>query len=664
MAALRLRRKPTSWRLSLALMLSAFASCSHVTSRAEGPRLAARGGAQGAVASDATPRLLPTRRPACEAPSHEGARRAETPGGNPDARRAAQRGLTFVAQEAATWQRQHNCYGCHVQAVTFEALTVGRAHQYEVSDELFAFVRSGLLTVPGGHRASGGLSVGGSGMPATSRAFGGAAFARYDALAGNELREDLVGVAEQLLELQGPDGALRVDDVRFPVVAGPLQAATQALQTWRQAYSRTADERWLTPLRRTEAWMQREARRMTDTADNNNVHLNYAIMGLLAAGAQPSEDVMRALEARLRARQRDDGGWGIQGDEASSAFSTGQSLHALRALGASDSDARVSRGTAWLIEHQAPDGGWSHSGRGKAEAMWAVFGLVSIDRMSLTLEGLRDGQHAAGSVALTARAVDNQETAIREVTLLVDDVPVERACGAALAFSLDTARLGAGVHQIDVVATNVEGQSTRRRVEFYSGDHYLVRAASQWVDDYTAFTLRNVAPTALGGRVSLNISREGSDAPLHTAVVPAAEGPMTFQWDGHDAEGHTMAHGRYVARLAYLDRAGRPLHRVEVPFVHDTPEAQRTQFAQVAGQIQLEDSRGSANTAVELVDHTGRVVAQTQTTEQGNYSFRNVDAGRYRVRVRRAGFAAAEQSVSAVRGAAPAPARAMQLQLQ
>src|SRR5687767_15026040 len=36
--------------------------------------------------------------------------------GNPRARAAAQRGLDFLAANTKAWQKQHGCYGCHVQA--------------------------------------------------------------------------------------------------------------------------------------------------------------------------------------------------------------------------------------------------------------------------------------------------------------------------------------------------------------------------------------------------------------------------------------------------------------------------------------------------------------------------------------------------------------------
>src|SRR5687768_5452713 len=52
--------------------------------------------------------------------------------GNPDARKAAQRGLAYLTRASKEWTAKHNCFGCHVQAVTMEALTVGMHHQYDV----------------------------------------------------------------------------------------------------------------------------------------------------------------------------------------------------------------------------------------------------------------------------------------------------------------------------------------------------------------------------------------------------------------------------------------------------------------------------------------------------------------------------------------------------
>ena len=86
--------------------------------------------------------------------------------------------------------------------------------------------------------------------------------------------------------------------------------------------------------------------------------------------------------------------------------------------------------------------------------------------------------------------------------------------------------------------------------------------------------------------------------------------------------------------------------RAEVPFVHDTPEAQHAAFGEVEGVLGV-DGRGAANTQVDLVDDKGQVVQTTTTTGEGNYRFRNVDKGNYKVRVSKQGFKAAEAAVSA-----------------
>lgn len=666
--------------VTLALTLSCAATSqratAHTTSAAvaNAGTTATPGGPVVATATPDAPRqghgLRPVRLAAC-APQR-GARLPVQPArqNNEAARRGAQRGLEFVAREAIAWQGQHQCYGCHVQAVTFEALTVGRQHRYDVSREQFDQVLYGLTDINGGHRHQGGLSVGGSPghLIETARAFGGAAFARYDATLGAELRDDLLTVAAQIRPFQNPDGSVRTTDTRFPVVAGLMQATTQALQTWHQAHARTADEQWLEPVRRAEAWMQQQARVLSDSPDANLVDLDYAVLGLREAGAQPGEATLRALGDRIRARQKEDGGWAYRTTESSAnAFATGQALYALRMLGASDTDDAVQRGMGWLLEHQARDGGWSHDGSGKAEAMWAVFGLVSLDVLSVDAEGVRDGQHASGTLHVTGRATDNSGATVEHVDVLVDDVPLARGCGAAVEHAVDVGALDAGPHVLDLVATNGRGQTSRRRVEFYTGAHYLTRMGSAFEGNATALSWRNVAPEGVRGTVRLQVFESAEGGARGRAVYrhdePAQPGPMRAVWNGTATDGAAVARGRYVAEVTFVDPSGRAVQSAELAFVHDTPEAQRANFAEVAGNLQGAGGANLANATVELVDDRGNVVQQTSSTEQGNYRFRNVDGGNYHVRVRRQGFRTAESSVRATRGAAPAPAASMQMDL-
>lgn len=164
-------------------------------------------------------------------------------------------------------------------------------------------------------------------------------------------------------------------------------------------------------------------------------------------------------------------------------------------------------------------------------------------------------------------------------------------------------------------------------------------------------------------RVRVRVFREadggGRGDRVWETTVPSAEGAMSIPWDGRTSGGEASPRGRYVAELALLDGDGRERHRVELPFVHDTAEAQDAQFGQVAGTIDFEDDEVEG-AAVELVDERGNVVQRTTTTRSGRYRFRNLREGRYRVRVRREGFRAAEAPVRA----APASAAAADVQLE
>ena len=164
---------------------------------------------------------------ACPTPKIAAAQR-----GDPKAREAAQRGLEYLSRASQQWTKHHNCFGCHVQAVTLEALTVGRHHQYDIAPkEVEAMVDALLLGVTAGGRTTG-------------VAFQGAAWARYDRWIDDRRTKDMLRYADELIKLQSPDGSIQDDDARRPITGGTMQTTYQAAQTWRQAYARSADEHY------------------------------------------------------------------------------------------------------------------------------------------------------------------------------------------------------------------------------------------------------------------------------------------------------------------------------------------------------------------------------------------------------------------------------------
>ena len=388
---------------------------------------------------------------------------------DPRIRGAAQKGLDFVSRSMVAWQDQNQCYGCHVQGVTMTAMAVGVKRQYDIDPRHLQAAIDGLTILKDGSRSPTGLGHNGGNYKSASKSLGGMAFARYDELVGGALAEDLLATAQQLLEIQQEDGAIANDYTSAPVAVGPIQDTVLAMQTWNQAYARSADARWLTAVAKAEGWLRAQALPWTDSPPAQTQFINYAVLGLLASSSTSTEGLINSLSAELIRRQNPDGGWPLQADGASGAYGTGQTLYTLRMLGRGDTDPVVARGTEWLIGGQRTDGGWGSGGSERAEAMWAVLGLVSVDVLSLEVAGLTEGMHVDGPIDLRARAIDNTGGTPTQVELSVDDVALQRACGDELTHQWLTRTLPPGPHVVDVTATSSTGESARRRFTVYAG---------------------------------------------------------------------------------------------------------------------------------------------------------------------------------------------------
>lgn len=575
----------------------------------------------------------------------------------PSHRDAAQKGLDFLGKNTAAWQKQNNCYGCHVQAVTIDGLAVGVHNQYRVPREVLDEVLRGLLTLPGGAHTATGLSH--SSFPRTAKTFGAAAFARYDAWVDGKLTDDLLKLAHELLAFQQEDGSVFGDYVSPPVATGVMQTTFHAATTWRQAYARTADDAWLAPLRLAEGFMAKTAHSW-DTTQVDLQDLNYTLMGLVASGVPGSDPTVARLVHVLETRQHQDGGWGWGFGDASDAFATGQTVAALRQAGRGEEDHVVTRGLSWLVEHQTKDGGWGAAGSGRAEAMWAVLGLVSVDVLSVSLKGLEDGEHVLPTHTLVVEAKDNQGTQVKSLELRVDDLVRASASGPTLSHTWKTDGLKDGLHTVDVVATNAKGQTSRRRLEVYAGNTYLTQLGSRFTDEGTQLTARDIVPEGTAGQVVLRVFTDEAKAgapPVYTSTQAARHGATAFVFGGKDKAGKPFAAGRYRAELTFVDGKGAEVQHESLVFVHDTPQAQRAKYAEIQGSLGFErDGASAANADVDLVDEQGRVVQHVKSNAQGKYRFKSVSGGNYKVRFRKDGFSSKEAEVKAAPGAPAASA--------
>ncbi len=586
----------------------------------------------------------PIELPVCKKPEVTSATKSQ---GDAKAREAAHKGFTYLAAASIAWTKTNNCFGCHVQAVTMEALTAAKHHQYDVDPKDIAAMVKAL---------SMGATAGGH---ATGVAFQGAAWARFDRYMDDSQTKQLIQYADELMRIQSEDGSIVDDDARLPITGGTMQTTFQAAQTWRQAYARTANDRYLSPMRKAERFLTHRAEGWKSADAVYVQDLSFALLGLASAGVTRSEPASARLQKMVLARQHHDGGWGLTGDQ-SDAFATGQAIYTLKVAGFSDGEPAIANGLSYLLSKQSPDGAWrtaksGQNGSEKGETMWAVLGLVTVDVASIAVSGLTDGQHVSDTVTLDVSALDNQSGGISDLSLSVDDVKLAVECGPKLRFGWDTTRLSAGKHVVDVVALNGKGKQSRRRFEVFAGDVFLteVGAVFDEATQQTRVSLRNIADPKNEGRVevefwSLEENKDSPKARVFVTSVKAEPGATQLSWDGTDEKKKALPRGRYLAKVSFKDAKGVVKQTESSLFLHNTDRVQRETYGEVEGNLKLAElGIGSSNTFVDLVDEKGTVVQSARSTDQGNYRFKNVTPGQYKVRARKDGYAPREAPVSA-----------------
>jgi len=261
---------------------------------------------------------------------------------------------------------------------------------------------------------------------------------------------------------------------------------------------------------------------------------------------------------------------------------------------------------------------------------------------------------------LSVKATDNSGAEVKTVEVLVDDLSTKKAKGSELGFTWSTKDLKTGKHTVDVVAENGKGQQSRRRFEVYAGDLFLLELGSRFTNEGTQVTLRNIAPENVKGQVKLEVRSAEKDAKtdvVYTSTQASTHGAMAFVFGGKGKDGKPFAAGRYEAKLSFLGVDRQAKQTETLVFVHDTAEAQRARYAEVEGKLDLSrDGSGAANALVDLVDEQGRVVQSVSSNAAGNYRFKGLDSGKYKVRVRKDGFKAEEAAVDAKAGAPPSAA--------
>jgi outer membrane protein OmpA-like peptidoglycan-associated protein len=311
-------------------------------------------------------------------------------------RHAAQKGIDWLQPASVDWQKQNQCFGCHVQAQTLMGLSVAQDNHYVVSQscvrDLVEFMRSR-------QDEDGTEKDQGSGTKATPTQFAAMGLAYFDESTGAKNDETLLKHVDWLSKRLQPSGELVPDMDEPPLAQGSLMTTGNALVAFMQAFAESGDARYQQAADRSLSFMSSAKPRTTQDKV-------FKVLALSRFGTPQQRQVVASLIRQLQSEQNEDGGWGESpAKHGSSALATGQVLYCFKEAGVSIDSPEFNSGVRYLVKNQTASGSWppgvTLSSRPSefAPTMWAVIGLAGALEPP-TAESLKAELDKTGHVAL------------------------------------------------------------------------------------------------------------------------------------------------------------------------------------------------------------------------------------------------------------------------
>jgi Squalene-hopene cyclase C-terminal domain/Prenyltransferase and squalene oxidase repeat len=258
----------------------------------------------------------------------------------PLVREAVEKAAPPIEKAAVQFTRAAACASCHHAALPAIAVSAAKQAGIGIDEDLHGEILQSL-TQPYSKRidelraGTAEVADGDTGVP----------FAMVAAAAGGQKRDATIAAMVQYMShLQHPDGGWGTGARRPPIEGSAITATALNLRAFR-LYDGPPDG-----IARAKAWLLRANPQSTEEQA-------MLLLGLVWVAAD-REAIERAA-ATLLAAQRPDGGWAETATLETDAYSTGESLLALRAAGAlKPTDEGWLRGTDYLLRTQQDDGTW------------------------------------------------------------------------------------------------------------------------------------------------------------------------------------------------------------------------------------------------------------------------------------------------------------------
>ena len=352
------------------------------------------------------------------------ARHPEIPDWKTSVRRAAQMGIDWLEPASMDWQKQNQCFGCHVQAQTLMGLSVAMRNRYVVSpscvQDIVAFMRTKLAQ-------DGTEKDEGSDTKSTPTQFAAMGYAYFDEATGAQNDEALLKHANWMLKKLKPTGELVPDMDEPPIAQGSFMTTGNSAMALMQAFAETGETRFQQAAEKSLSFLA--ATQPKTTQDKV-----FKILSLSRFGSPQQRALVGPLLVQLQSEQHPDGGWGDSAHtRASSALSTGQVLFAYQEAGVSIDSPQFKSGVGYLITTQTASGSWPPGNAARPSeftpTMWAVIGLAGAFEAPKS-DSLKSELDRTGHVALYVNFDFNQATLrpdaqpiIAQVLKLLEDNP-------------------------------------------------------------------------------------------------------------------------------------------------------------------------------------------------------------------------------------------------